>query len=292
VIRKFKILLLGSIPSILPKNLLIWYWLTLSNFQRFFRKSDYIHSIHRYQAGNLTNLFLLKMSDGELLIQDLMRASRFLRGQKYATTRLYNQYVRESSKFHNLISNKLDQFVIFDIGANIGEFSIAAAARFQNSLIYAFEPDPTAYECLKFNINTLNLSSTIKLVDEALSNLSGLYSFYISTANADSSLIEPTSYSTIIKHNCIRGDKFMQKEDIKKISLFKMDVEGFEPEVLEGFGDQLNNIDFFTIDVGPERAGVDTEFEVTHILESKGAKPELFKDIGTRKFINAYRENL
>lgn len=286
--NKIKIILLGPIPSILPQTLLLWYWITLSQFQRFFRKSEYIHSIHGYHEGYSTNLFLLKMSDGEYLIQDLRRASRFLRGQKYATNRLFNQYVRNKTDFTKIISKGVDQFVVFDIGANIGEFSIAVAGRFPNSLIYAFEPDPIAYECLKFNVNAMNLSPTIKIVDKALSNLSGLSSFYISTSNADSSLIEPASYSKIIKLNCIRGDKFMQQENINKISLLKMDAEGFEPEILEGFGDRLNHIDFFAIDVGPERAGVDTEIEVAQILKSKDAQLESFKDAGARKFINAH----
>lgn len=288
MISKLKILLLGVIPSLLPYSFLSRYWITLSQFQRFFRKSDYIHSIHKYQQGNSTNLFLLKMSDGEILIQDLMRSSRFLRGRKYATNRLFDQYVRDKDNFNKLISKVVDRLLVFDIGANIGEFAIAVASKFPNSLIYAFEPDPVAHECLKFNVNAMHLCKKIKTVDEALSNQSGLSSFYVSTANADSSLIAPSSYSNIIKLNCVRGDQFMQQEKIENISLLKMDAEGFEPEILEGFGDQLNQIDFFAIDVGPERAGVDTEFEVSQILRKQGTHFELFEDAGSRKFLNAH----
>ena len=288
MISKLKLLFLGSIPSLLPQNFLLRYWITLSQFQRFFRNSEYIHSIHRHREGYSNNLFLLKMSDGEFLIQDLKRTSRFLRGQKYATNRLFNQYIRYETDLTRIISKGVDRIVVFDIGANVGEFSIAMAGRFPTSLIYAFEPDPIAYECLKFNVNAMNLSANIKIVGQALSNRSGFSPFYISTSNADSSLVEPASYSKIIQLSCIRGDQFMQQENINKISLFKMDAEGFEPEVLEGFGNQLNHINFFAIDVGPERAGVDTESEVAQILKSKGAQLESFKDSGVRKFINAH----
>lgn len=288
MISKLKILLLGSIPSLLSQSVLLWYWITLSQIQRFFRKSENLEDIYLHKEVNLTNLFLLKMSDGDFLIQDLMRASRFLRGQRYATNRLFDQYVRNKTAFTEMISKKVDRLVVFDIGANVGEFSIAVAAKFPNSLIYAFEPDPIAYECLKFNVNAMDLSANIKIVDQALSNFSGISPFYISTTNADSSLVEPASYSKIIQLSCIRGDQFMQQENINKISLLKMDAEGFEPEALEGFGNQINHIDFFAIDVGPERAGVDTEIEVAQILKSKGAQLELFKDSGARKFINAH----
>ena len=288
MISKLKLLFLGSIPSLLPQNFLLRYWITLSQFQRFFRNSEYIHSIHRHREGYSNNLFLLKMSDGEFLIQDLKRTSRFLRGQKYATNRLFNQYIRNETDLARIISKGVDRIVVFDIGANVGEFSIAMAGRFPTSLIYAFEPDPIAYECLKFNVNAMKLNKNIKIVDQALSNKSGLSLFYISTSNADSSLIEPASYSKILNLNCIRGDQFMQQENLRKISLLKMDAEGFEPEILEGFGNQLNHIDFFAIDVGPERAGVDTEIEVSKILKIKGAQIESFKGAGARKFINAH----
>lgn len=288
MISKLKLLFLGSIPSLLPQNFLLRYWITLSQFQRFFRNSEYIHSIHRHREGYSNNLFLLKMSDGEFLIQDLKRTSRFLRGQKYATNRLFNQYIRNETDLARIISKGVDRIVVFDIGANVGEFSIAMAGRFPTSLIYAFEPDPIAYECLKFNVNAMKLNKNIKIVDQALSNQSGLSLFYISTSNADSSLIEPASYSKILNLNCIRGDQFMQQENLRKISLLKMDAEGFEPEILEGFGNQLNHIDFFAIDVGPERAGVDTEIEVSKILKIKGAQIESFKGAGARKFINAH----
>jgi len=289
---KIKLFFLGSVPTILPESFLLRYWIILSQFQRFFRKSEYIQSIQKYQRDPATNLFLLKMSDGEFLIQNLRRVSRFLRGRNYATNRLFNQYVRSTYNFSKLITEDCDQFVVFDIGANVGEFSVAVACRFPNSLIYAFEPDPIAYECLKFNVNAINLSTKIVTVDKALSNQSGLSSFYVSTANADSSLIEPSSYSNIIKLNCITGDQFMQNENIQNISLLKMDAEGFEPEILEGFGGQLIQIDFFAIDVGPERAGADTEIEVTQILGKQGLQIDLIEDDGTRKFINAYRTSI
>jgi len=80
----------------------------------------------------------------------------------------------------------------------------------------------------------------------------------------------------------------MQQYNITSCLLLKMDAEGFEPEILEGFGDQIKKIDYFAIDVSPEREGIDTEKEVTILLNNLGAFVKIFRDKGRRKFINSH----
>jgi FkbM family methyltransferase len=91
-----------------------------------------------------------------------------------------------------------------DIGANIGEFTIAAANKFKNSIIYAFEPDPLAFECLKFNVSSSNLNSRVIALKCALSDNTGQSVFYISSADADSSLVKPGKFTETIKNGCRR----------------------------------------------------------------------------------------
>jgi len=79
----------------------------------------------------------------------------------------------------------------------------------------------------------------------------------------------------------------MKQYNITSFLLLKMDAEGFEPEILEGFGDQIKKINCFAIDVSPERVGVDTEKEVTQLLNNLGALVQIFEDEGRRKFINS-----
>ena len=140
-----------------------------------------------------------------------------------------------------------------------------AAALEKASNIYAFEPDPISFYCL--NSNTVTLSPKIKLFNMALSNVSGMQKFYIASSNADSSLIEPDTYSESLVTKVTRFDAIPEMNSLPVIDLFKMDAEGAEPEVLEGLGELVYKINNFAIDVGPERKGYSTAPEVAEYFK-------------------------
>lgn len=279
---------LTKVPKFLPKPFHIQYWLMLSRMNHIIFRCDYIKNISVYKKDEFHTLFFLSMTDGNLLIQDLSRINRFLGGKNHSINRLHDQYI-QIELYTNVIQDRtIEPEAVIDIGANIGEFTIAVANKIENSVIYAFEPDPLAFECLEFNIRESNLGNRVRIFNYALSNKSGESLFYISTADADSSLIQPKKYTGIINVISMRGDDFIKQLNIPQVSLLKMDAEGFEPEILEGFGEFISKIDFFALDVGPEREGVDTEVEVTRILKKRGAIVKVFKGDGLRKFINAH----
>jgi len=288
IMNLLKKLLLVHVPKILPKRVVIKYWISLSMAQGFLTHSDYIKSISKFDSKFSKDLYLVKMSDGILLIQNISRISRFLRGKSYASTRLYNQYTDKTFevKVNDIAKN---EGIFLDIGANIGEFSIAAAAKFKGINIVAFEPDPVAFACLQFNIELSNLTNRVTIINAALSDKSGIFPFYIATKNADSSFVEPKSFTEIIKVKSYRADQFMQENKIKSILFLKMDAEGFEPEILTGFGRRIYDISFFAIDVGPEREGLETVDQVKSILESSKVHIKVFSNYGKRKFLNAYQ---
>jgi FkbM family methyltransferase len=289
IMNLLKKLLLVHIPKILPKRVVVKYLIFLSMSQGFLTNSDYIKSISKFDSKFSQDLYLVKMSDGILLIQNISRLSRFVRGKSYASNRLYNQYTNKTFEVevNDLAKNK---GIFLDIGANIGEFSIAAASKFKGINIVAFEPDPVAFICLQFNIESSNLANRVTIINAALSDKSGSFPFYIATENADSSFIQPKSFTEIIKVRSYRADQFMQENKIKSILFLKMDAEGFEPEILAGFGRRIDDISFFAIDVGPERDGLETVDQVKSIIESSKVRIKVFSDYGKRKFLNAYQE--
>lgn len=287
--NSLKKLLLVHIPKILPKRVVIKYWISLSMVQGFLTHSDYIKSVSKFDSRFSQDLYLVTMSDGTLLIQNISRLSRFLRGKRYASARLYNQYTNKT--FEVEVSDiAKNEGIFLDIGANIGEFSIAAAAKFKGIKIVAFEPDPVAFICLQFNIESSNLANRVTIINAALSDKSGSFPFYIATKNADSSFIQPKSFTEIIKVRSYRADQFMQENKVKSILFLKMDAEGFEPEILAGFGRRIDDISFFAIDVGPERDGLETVDQVKSMLESSKVRIKIFSEYGKRKFLNAYQE--
>ena len=280
-----KKIFLVKIPKFIPKFLILRYWQILSAVQGKLTGHHYIFKISRYPSVLSDELYLLNMTDGNLLVQNHSRISRFIRGKKHALNRLIDQYLF-TMNLKEIIELENDHY-LFDIGANIGEFSIGMALNCGQTNIFAFEPDPIAYECLIYNIFDSKCQDKITPVAIALSNNSGVQTFYLSTRGADSSLFQPKDFDSKIDIECVKGEDFMSEAHIKSIGILKMDAEGFEPEVLEGFGKRIRDINFFAIDVGPERDGLDTEDLVTQILLNKGAKVSHFKKEGKRKFLNA-----
>jgi hypothetical protein len=60
--------------------------------------------------------------------------------------------------------------------------------------------------------------------------------------------------------------------NLKKIKLLKIEVEGSEPEVLQGAKSVLKIVDFVAVDTGPERGIKNTFDEVNSYLVNHGFK--------------------
>ena len=103
----------------------------------------------------------------------------------------------------------------------------------------------------------------------ALSNSSKKQKFYISSEEADNSLIEPKNFSNFIYITTNRLDEILNNTRIK---LLKIDAEGGEIELLQGCEEILNNIQYISVDLGPERGleAKSTFREVIPFLINKG----------------------
>ena len=122
--------------------------------------------------------------------------------------------------------------VVIDIGANVG-FTTTYFSKISNKVI-AFEPDNKNYESLNSQIKIRNLKN-VETHNLAVSNISGPVEFYSRNANDLHSLgvhnkgkIIQTSHIT-----AITLDEFWGPSP-QYIGLIKIDVEGFEYEVLQG----------------------------------------------------------
>jgi FkbM family methyltransferase len=162
---------------------------------------------------------------------------------------------------------------IIDIGANIGEFTLAAQKRGIKN-IHSFEPDPVSFKCLVYNID----HNSINLHNIALGDLNGETTFFSAPHGADSSLIKPTVDSQAILTKVYRLEDFSRTQHFSDGVLVKMDAEGAEPEVLKGFGKFVDLISWISIDVGPERYGNTTKPEVVSLLTDFGFSVSSFSE--------------
>ena len=137
--------------------------------------------------------------------------------------------------------------VVVDIGANIGEFSLAVLSKNQNISIIALEPSPKEHELLVRNLK----SAKAKPLNIGAWNKSGSLTFFSKGETADNSLFEFDGYTHKSEVNLDTLNNILKDTD--RIKLLKIEAEGAEPEIIEGAGDILLRCEYVVIDGGPER---------------------------------------
>jgi FkbM family methyltransferase len=135
-----------------------------------------------------------------------------------------------------------DNFVIFDIGANIGQ-----TAKFYNNLlskpqIYSFEPVTSTFNQLNANIKESNIScfeyalgakkeKVEIVVDDSNNGLNSLVKNVYSSLN--------TGKTEIVEVHTV--DEIFEKLNLDRIDILKIDTEGFDLEVLHGSKNVLSD---------------------------------------------------
>lgn len=153
--------------------------------------------------------------------------------------------------------------LVVDVGANTGELTLHN--RFSGCKYIAIEPDPNAFKALSLN----HPEGT--LVNCALSSSSGRLEFFLATADADSSLFKPPTFTNSIEVDVITLDECMSRHSPDHlIKLLKIEAEGMEPEVLSGGLNTLSRTMYIALDAGPERGGKSTAPECLNLLLSLG----------------------
>lgn len=131
--------------------------------------------------------------------------------------------------------------IFLDIGANIGLHSIyGALAVGERGMVYAFEPTPVTYQRLKENILLNKLENSIIPINLGISNETGTLTLNYSTDGHDAwnsfTHLSHIDLSNSIEVNVSTLDHAISQLNIEtnKISLIKIDVEGWEMHVLKG----------------------------------------------------------
>lgn len=130
--------------------------------------------------------------------------------------------------------------VVWDIGANVGYFTTKFADKVgATGQVIAFEPTPRTYSSLLKNCITYQ---NIVCKNLALADKSGGLSFRDSGIENDptNGLVEEST-ANAIKVEVVSADELIMAQSIPLPNIIKIDVEGYEYEVIKGMKATLNN---------------------------------------------------
>ena len=124
--------------------------------------------------------------------------------------------------------------LFIDVGANIGYYSLVAAATNKKTKIVSFEPVPLVFSMLKNNIVLNNLS--IHAENMAVSNVNGPVTLYIpkdsNVSASENPEFRPDTSKLIV--NAVTLDDYCSKNGLGFPDLVKLDTETTEPKIIEG----------------------------------------------------------
>ena len=129
-----------------------------------------------------------------------------------------------------------EKSLIVDIGANVGSVSLPLAQNFNNSQIFSIEPTIYAFKKLKQNINlNLRLKKRIKTFNYFVSCKKKKIEFVHSSWKLISGDKKHGIHKGILKKtsNRITSLDSILKKNKKRVRLIKIDVDGYELEVLK-----------------------------------------------------------
>ena len=132
-----------------------------------------------------------------------------------------------------------DDWTVVDIGAAIGEFTVAAACRARAGMVYAFEPNQESVRILRENLDLNHLRNVLvnqcgvwgteaQLLSLEMGNAEPLQAISVETApeNCEDGLSFDVITLAQVVEDVVQGD----------VDLLKLDCEGAEYAILEATG--------------------------------------------------------
>jgi FkbM family methyltransferase len=166
--------------------------------------------------------------------------------------------------------------IFFDIGANVGFFTVVAARLVGNhGRVVAFEPVPRNLVVLQKNVKR-NGFDNVSVIAKAVSNQNGQGELILTEYSGGATLskyIELPDKTGTVLVDIVTIDQLVQNGEVPVPSLIKIDVEGAELEVLSGMVTTLRSYHpsiLLEVDDGDELALSKRENDCIKLLSSCG----------------------
>lgn len=156
----------------------------------------------------------------------------------------------------SLLAQNVVPRTVIDVGANVGQFAIASAKLFSDVKIYSFEPNPDCLSSLKKNISAL--SNDVRVYSVALGGTEGEVTFHVNSHSHSSSILRlaethKAAFPDAMECRDINVrmstlDAMLAEVTLTPPVLLKLDVQGFETQVLAGAGNTLQQVDYVILE--------------------------------------------
>lgn len=148
-----------------------------------------------------------------------------------------------------------DMRCIFDVGANIGEWSLCAAEVFPGCDIHSFEIVPTTFAQLRDNVVSI---PHIQPNNFGLSKADGFVEVHLPKKDTSTATLYPVTgaleqagwYQAKISCEVRTASRYLKENRIVAIDFLKIDVEGADFDVLLGFGNDINKVRVIQFEYG------------------------------------------
>jgi FkbM family methyltransferase len=168
--------------------------------------------------------------DIEVDTRDPMGKAIYLYGcYEYEVTQLVLELVKPDSVF-------------FDVGANIGYYSLIAASRAK--LVFAFEPMKVIFDRLTTNVRRNGLAN-VSFVNAAVAERDGVITIYAQASSENTGLasLDASEGATSEQVPAVTLDTIVREQRLERVNLMKVDIEGAEIRAFEGGRELLSRSD-------------------------------------------------
>lgn len=185
---------------------------------------------------------------------------------------------------HRMVTDLADQGVaprqVVDVGANRGQFSIAALHVWPKATVVAFEPIPEA--AAKLREVSQQWPSRLTVVESAVGGSSGTVPLHVNAHLQASSILEVAdrhlrAFPVAVPKKSVSValttlDDALANIELRQPALLKIDVQGFERDVLQGAAKRLPDFNHLVVETSfrPLYQGEWTFLELVDYLRARG----------------------
>lgn len=144
--------------------------------------------------------------------------------------------------------------LFFDVGANIGSYSVLASGVCR-ATTWAFEPDPRTSLSLKRNVEVNKLDDLVTVHQIAIGDVEGQLEFTEGLDTVNRAAIEEDVVTQTVPVGTLDSIAGMYCP-----LMLKIDVEGYEPHVLRGAATHIKNENLKVIVVETTTPEIESEF--------------------------------